>query len=103
MQSNLFDLFIFKHNQSCADIWRCFSDDEYDEDQHDIIEQIQQLQQQLDQSRNEVENLRETNEQFRVSFGKFIDIFVSCFRVTTDNVETASLEVGSFYQKLHDN
>jgi hypothetical protein len=93
MQSNLFDLFIFKHNQSCADIWRCFSDDEYDEDQHDIIEQIQQLRQQLDQSRNEVENQRDAhssaNEQFRVLFGKFIDIFVSSFRVATDNVETS--------------
>ncbi|CAF4325481.1 unnamed protein product, partial [Adineta steineri] len=68
-----------KHNQSCTDIWRCFSDDDYNEDQHDIIEQIQQLRQQLEQSRNEIDNQRNTqsssNEQFKVSFGKLIDIF----------------------------
>ena len=45
-------------------------DDEYDEDQHDIIEQIQQLQQQLDQSRNEFEHQRDDtfifNEQLEI-------------------------------------
>ncbi|CAF0920949.1 unnamed protein product [Rotaria sordida] len=80
-----------KHNQLCVNIWRCFSNDddndEYDEDQHDIIEQIQQLQQQLNQSRNEFEHQRQTylssNEQIRISFGKFVDIFTNAMQEQT--------------------
>ncbi|CAF2530410.1 unnamed protein product [Rotaria sp. Silwood2] len=80
-----------KHNQLCVNIWRCFSndddDDEYDEDQHNIIEQIQQLQQQLNQSRNEFEHHRETylssNEQLKISFGKFVDILANAMQEQT--------------------
>ena len=68
-------------NQSSADIWQCFSDEEYNEDQHDIIEQIQQLKQQLTQSNAEIENLQTTqssrNEQFKESLTKLIQRFVS--------------------------
>ncbi|CAF4883777.1 unnamed protein product, partial [Rotaria sp. Silwood2] len=79
------------HNQLCVNIWRCFSndddDDEYDEDQHNIIEQIQQLQQQLNQSRNEFEHHRETylssNEQLKISFGKFVDILANAMQEQT--------------------
>ncbi|CAF4812814.1 unnamed protein product, partial [Rotaria sp. Silwood1] len=80
-----------KHTQLCTNIWRCFSndndDDEYDEEQHDIVEQIQQLQQQLNQSRNEFEHQRETylssNEQLRISFGKFVDILTNAMQEQT--------------------
>ncbi|CAF4026951.1 unnamed protein product, partial [Rotaria sp. Silwood2] len=79
-----------KHNEFCINIWKCFSndnDDEYDEDQHNIIEQIQQIQQQLDQARSEIERQRDinssSNEQFRVSLGKFIDILTSAMQEQT--------------------
>ncbi|CAF0844729.1 unnamed protein product [Adineta steineri] len=91
-----------KHNQSCTDIWRCFSDDEYNEDQHDIIEQIQQLRQQLEQSRNELDNQRNTqsssNEQFKVSFGKLIDIFTNTTQeqITEDVLLSARQEITEF-------
>lgn len=63
-------------------IWRCFSDDdEYNEDQHDIIEQIQQLQQELDQTKTQYEQQSQTysssNEQLRILLEKYTDIFVS--------------------------
>ncbi|CAF1098112.1 unnamed protein product [Rotaria sordida] len=80
-----------KHNEFCTNIWKCFphddNDEEYDEDQHNIVEQIQQLQQQLDQSRNEIERYRDThsssNEQLRISLGKFIDILTSAMQEQT--------------------
>ncbi|CAF0874099.1 unnamed protein product, partial [Adineta steineri] len=90
------------HNQSCTDIWRCFSDDEYNEDQHDIIEQIQQLRQQLEQSRNELDNQRNTqsssNEQFKVLFGKLIDIFTNATQeqTTEDVLLSARQEITEF-------
>ncbi len=85
MKFNLiYSAFFLKHNQLCINIWRCFSDDdndEYDEDQHDIIQQIQELKQQLEQSRNDFEQQTQTHstsyEQIRNSFEKFIDILVS--------------------------
>jgi hypothetical protein len=89
MKIIMFFLFNFylKHTQLCANIWRCFSDDdndEYNEDENDIVEQIQQLRRQLDQSREESERQRDahssSNEQLRISLGKFIDILVSNFK-----------------------
>ncbi|CAF4193645.1 unnamed protein product, partial [Rotaria socialis] len=79
------------HNQLCANIWRCFAadddNDEYDEDQHNIIEQIEQLRQQLNESRNELEHHRETysssNEQQKTSFEKLIDIFTNAMQEQT--------------------
>ncbi len=73
-------------------IWRCFSDnDEYNEDENDIIEQIQQLQQQYDQSKNEFEHQRHayssSNEQLTTSFRQLIDIFVSFFEERKKNIE----------------
>ncbi|CAF3393218.1 unnamed protein product [Rotaria sp. Silwood1] len=91
-----------KHNEFCINIWKCFSnddDDEYDEDQHNIIEQIQQLQQQLNQSRNEIERQRDTNsssnEQLRVSLGKCIDILTSAMQeqTTTNNLLHARQQI----------
>jgi len=77
-------LWFFKYNELCTNIWKFFSnddDDEYDEDQHNILEQIQQLRQQFDQSRNEIERQRDihssSNEQMRISLGKLIDLLVS--------------------------
>ncbi|CAF3923258.1 unnamed protein product [Rotaria magnacalcarata] len=84
-----------KHNQLCANIWRCFAadddNDEYDEDQHNIIEQIEQLQQKLNESRNELEHHREiyssSNEQQKTSFGKLIDIFtIAMHEQTTERI-----------------
>ncbi|CAF1083139.1 unnamed protein product [Rotaria magnacalcarata] len=79
-----------KYNQFCINIWKCFSnddDDEYDEDNHNIMERIQQLQRQLDQSQSEVERLRDinlsSNEQLRGSLGKFIDILTSAIKEQT--------------------
>jgi septal ring factor EnvC (AmiA/AmiB activator) len=68
----------------CVNIWRCFSDDdEYNEDQHDIIEQIQQLQQELEQTKTVIENQREqkssADEQLKNSFNKLYEILVSFF------------------------
>ena len=78
------ELLLFQYNDFCAKIWKCFAtddDDDYDEDQHNIVEQIQQLRQKYEQSRSEAERLREgsssANEQSRVSLGKLIDILVS--------------------------
>ncbi|CAF5229842.1 unnamed protein product, partial [Rotaria magnacalcarata] len=78
------------YNQFCINIWKCFSnddDDEYDGDNHNIMERIQQLQRQLDQSQSEVERLRDinlsSNEQLRGSLGKFIDILTSAIKEQT--------------------
>lgn len=81
----MFVVLLFKHNELCSNIWRCFSnnddDDEYDEEQHDIVEQIQQLQQQLNQCQNDLDQQREShsssNENLRTLFGKLSDILVS--------------------------
>jgi hypothetical protein len=83
-KSKIIFIFFFKYDDLCTNIWKCFAtddDDEYDEDQHNIVAQIQQLRQQLDQSRNELERQGDTNsssdEQLRISFGRFIDLLVS--------------------------
>jgi hypothetical protein len=73
----------FKYNDLCINIWKCFSnddDDEYDEDQHNILERIQQIRQQFDQTRSENERQRDIHsslhEQLRISLGRLIDILV---------------------------
>ncbi|CAF4721367.1 unnamed protein product [Rotaria sp. Silwood1] len=91
-----------KHNEFCINIWKCFSnddDDEYDDDQHNIIEQIQQLQQQLNQSRSEIERQRDTNsssnEQLKASLEKCIDILTSAMQeqTTTNNLLHARQQI----------
>ncbi|CAF1184945.1 unnamed protein product [Adineta steineri] len=79
-----------KHNEFCTNIWKCFStddDDDYDEDQHNLVEQIQQLKQQLDQSRIETQQQRDThahlNEELRNSLAKFIDMLKSTMQEQT--------------------
>ncbi|CAF0940971.1 unnamed protein product [Adineta ricciae] len=88
-----------KLNQSSADIWQCFSDEEYNEDQHDIIEQIQQLKQQLTQSNAEIENLQAAqssrNEQFKESLTKLIQRFTDAVgeETTADVLAQARQEI----------
>ncbi len=85
---------VFKYNELCTNIWKCFSnddDDEYDEDEHNIIEQIQQLRQKYDQCRSEIERQHDSqsslNGQLRISLGKFIDILVSHLNKENKNDE----------------
>ncbi|UJR35066.1 hypothetical protein I4U23_027842 [Adineta vaga] len=88
-----------KLNQSYADIWLCFSNEEYNEDQHNIIEQIQQLQQQLDQAKNEIDHQRNihltTNDQFKTSFEKLIQLFTNAIQgeTTVDVLSQAQQEI----------
>ncbi|CAF4286428.1 unnamed protein product, partial [Adineta steineri] len=79
-----------KHNEFCTNIWKCFStddDDDYDEDQHNLVEQIQQLKKQLNQSRIETQEQRDThahlNEELRNSLAKFIDMLKSTMQEQT--------------------
>ena len=76
---------VSQHNEFCVNIWRCFArdedDDEYDEDEHNIAEQIQQLQRQLKESREELERANNThsssNEQLKQTFCRLFDMLVS--------------------------
>jgi hypothetical protein len=77
-------LLLFQYDELCTNIWKCFAtddDDEYDEDQHNLVDQIQQLRQKYDQIRRENERQHEINsslnEQLKNSLTKFIDILVS--------------------------
>ncbi len=83
--------FFLQYDQLCTNIWKCFStdddDDEYDEDQHNLIEQIQQLRQKFEQARSENERQRETNsslnEQLKSSLKKFLDILTNAMQEQT--------------------
>ena len=76
---------VCQHTEFCVNIWRLFArdedDDEYDEDEHNIVEQIQQLQRQLKESREELERANNahstSNEQCKQAFGKLSDMLVS--------------------------
>ena len=82
-------------------IWRCLSrdeNDEYNEDQDDIMEQIRQLQHQVDQLKNAMEIQRgeySTNdEQLRNSLEKFLELLVEFFssRKNKNKLENLSLD-----------
>lgn len=69
----------------CINIWRCFAtdedNDEYDDDQHNIIEKIKELLQKINQRQIEPEEIHvvptSSHEEIKSSFGTFIDLFVS--------------------------
>ena len=82
-------------------IWRCLSRDEnneYNEDQDDIMEEIRQLQHQVDQLKNAMEIQRgeySTNdEQLRNSLEKFLELLVEFFssRKNKNKLENLSLD-----------
>ena len=82
-------------------IWRCLSrdeNDEYNEDQDDIMEEIRQLQHQVDQLKNAMEIQRgeySTNdEQLRNSLEKFLELLVEFFssRKNKNQLENLSLD-----------
>lgn len=77
-----------KYDDLCTNIWKYFStddDDEFDEDEHNLVEKVQQLKENFQKSKDELECQRQThsstNEQLQNSFGKLLNLFVIHFAI----------------------
>ncbi|UJR10735.1 hypothetical protein I4U23_014924 [Adineta vaga] len=84
-----------KYDEFCTRIWKCFAvdeDDDYDEEQHNIVEQIEQLKQRLTQSQNQLgqqtDHYASSNENLRILLSKFIGLLSNAIQehATTENL-----------------
>ncbi|CAF0944733.1 unnamed protein product [Adineta ricciae] len=76
-----------KYNEFCSKVWKCFAvddDDDYDEDQHNIVEQIEQLKQHLTQCQiqlgQQLEQHASSNETLRDLLRKFIELLTNAIQ-----------------------
>ena len=70
-----------QNRQFCVNVWRCFSsDDEYDDEEQTIIEQIQQLQRQLEQTQTDFRHEHNAHTSSKEHLRPLVEILVSDLR-----------------------
>jgi len=84
-----FFLLNLKFNQFCINLWSCFTDnDEYNENEEEILEQIRQIKQDLQQSKVSLEEQNQksfsTNQTLETTFNQISDLIVGRTRLSID-------------------